>query len=153
MNEQSANKGRTFHLVEQRTVARNIDEVFAYAADFSNSQHWDPGVESARQTTDGPIGVGTKYELQGHFGPGKIDMNYQITEFEPNRRVVLDGGGNGFTSRDEMSFESVDEGTRIDYTADITLTNFLRFLGPLLDGSMRRMGERALDGLNQKLSN
>jgi carbon monoxide dehydrogenase subunit G len=79
-------------------------------------------------------------------------MRYQITEIEPNQRVVLEGTGKGFRARDEMTFESVETGTLISYVADITLTNALRYLGPLLNGSFRRMGEKALDGLAQTLS-
>lgn len=144
--------GKTFHLVEKRTVARPIDEVFAYAADFANSQEWDPGVKSATKSSEGPLGVGTTYDLVGHFGPSTIDMKYQVTAYEPDSRVVLDGAGNGFKSRDEMEFDISGEGTTIIYTADITLTNFLRFLGPLMKGPMKRMGEKALNGLAQKLS-
>lgn len=61
-------KGKTFHLVERRTIARPLNEVFAYAADFANGEEWDPGVKSAQKTSDGPVGVGTTYDLQGHFG-------------------------------------------------------------------------------------
>jgi carbon monoxide dehydrogenase subunit G len=152
MEDNNYNDGRTYHLVEQRTVPRKIDEVFAYAANFANSQDWDPGVESAVQMTDGPIGTGTTFDLTGNFGPGKVKMSYQITEFEPTQRGVLHGSGKGFKARDEMTFESVEEGTLINYIADITLTNALRYLGPLLNGSFRRMGEKALDGLAQTLS-
>lgn len=152
METQTSKSGRGYHLVEERAIPRPIDEVFAYASDFANSQHWDPGVESAAKTSDGSIGVGTTYALSGHFGPGKIDMKYEITEFEPNRLVVLEGSGKGFTSRDEMLFEAVKGGTLINYTADITLTNALRFLGPLLNRSFERMGTKALDGLEKELS-
>lgn len=144
--------GKTFHLVETRRVSRPIGDVFAYAADFANSQEWDPGVKSARKSSEGTVGVGTTYDLQGHFGPSTIDMKYEVTVYEPNHRVVLEGAGNGFTSKDEMKFDKDGEATVIHYTADITLTNFLRFLGPLMKSPMERMGERALDGLAQKLS-
>jgi hypothetical protein len=93
MEDNNYNDGRTYHLVEQRTVPRPIDEVFAYAANFANSQDWDPGVESAVQMTDGPIGTGTTFDLTGHFGPGKVKMSYLISEFEPTQRVVLHGSG------------------------------------------------------------
>lgn len=145
-------KGTTYHLVERREIARPVPEVFAYAADFANAQHWDPGVDSARQVSEGEVGVGTKYQLEGNFGPGSVDMEYQVIAFEPDRRVVLEGRGNGFFAIDEMTFAPSSGGTVISYTADITLTNAMRFLGPVLNGTMRRMGERALDGLAAELA-
>jgi dehydrogenase/reductase SDR family member 12 len=144
--------GNTYHLSEIRKFRRPIEEVFEYAADFANAQYWDPGVDSARQTSTGPVGVGTTYELIGHFGPGKVDMAYEITEYEKNSRVVLKGSGNGFMALDEMEFETTDGGTQIRYTADITLTSALRFLGPLLNGFFKKTGTRALDGLVVELS-
>ncbi|MGB7861540.1 MAG: SRPBCC family protein, partial [Acidimicrobiia bacterium] len=80
-------------LEEKRWVERAQEEVFQYTADFSNIQEWDPGVVSSKKTTAGPVGLGAKFELEVKFGSGTIPMVYEITEFEPNTRVVLVGSG------------------------------------------------------------
>ncbi len=146
-------QGRTYVLRETRRVQRPIEEVFAYAADFSNSAEWDPGVETADQVGSGEPGVGTRYELMGHFGPSKFPMTYEVTEWNPPGRVVLEGEGDAFAAHDTMEFEDLGDGsTEITYVARITITGPAKYLGPLLNIPMRRMGRRAVDGLADKLS-
>ena len=150
--ETSERNGRTYVLQETRTVNRPLEEVFAYAADFSNSAEWDPGVDSAKAVEPGPVMVGSLYSLEGNFGPSTLPMQYEVVEYEPPHRVVLKGRGEKFDALDTMEFtESSDGSTRISYTAEITLLGPLRFLGPLMNWPLDRMGKKALDGLLETL--
>ena len=51
----------------QLDVRRPIDEVFAYLADFSNTEEWDPGVISAKKRGEGPVAVGTEFKVVSRF--------------------------------------------------------------------------------------
>ncbi len=151
-SEEQKRPGRTYRLREVRTIRRPLQDVFEYAADFANSAEWDPGVDTAEQVGTDPIGVGTRYRLVGNFGSSTIPMEYEVIDYEPPSRVVLSGKGNAFDALDTMTFESLEPGvTRLTYNADITLYNALRLLGPLLNGPMKRMGEKALNGLVEQL--
>lgn len=128
-----------------------MSEVFTYTADFSNIAKWDPGVSQSEKATEGPVGLGTEFDLQVRFGLGVIPMRYRITEYEPDTRVVLIGRGEPLEAVDEIRFELEDGLTLIDYTADLTFNNSLRFLGPVIFPALRKVGERALDGLVEAL--
>jgi dehydrogenase/reductase SDR family member 12 len=141
----------TTRLVEQRWVSRPQHEVFAYTADFSNIQDWDPGVISSNKVTDGPVGLGTRYELEVRFGSGAMLMIYEITVYEPDQRVVLGGSGEKLLATDEIRFATHDNMTVIDYTADLTFLNFFKYLGPLLRSRLEKVGEDALNGLVKAL--
>ncbi len=143
--------GSATRLIEQRWVARPQDEAFAYTADFSNIQDWDPGVVSSRKITSGPVGVGTRFDLEVKFGSGITQMIYEIAVYEPYRRVVLVGSGEKLHATDEIRFASHDKMTVIDYTADLSFRNFYRFLGPLLRARLDKVGRAALDGLAKSL--
>lgn len=144
--------GRTFVVEESRTIPMDIDRVFAYAADFSNIAEWDPGMDRSTQLSPGDPGIGTRYELAGHFGPAKMTIIYEVTEWEPPRRAVLVGKGKSFDSIDTLVFAPLgDEATRLTYTGEITLYNVLRFLGPVVTWLMGRVGERGVDGLVKAL--
>jgi carbon monoxide dehydrogenase subunit G len=139
-------------LHEQRQVDRPQKEVFDYTADFSNIADWDPGVAASRRLGTGPLGVGTRFELEVEFGPSTIPMVYEITAFEPHRRVVLTGRGKTLEAVDEITFQAVGEDTIIDYTADLRFLNWVRFAIPFVSPLLRRVGERAVDGLVSALS-
>ena len=138
-------------LHETRHIDRPRAEVFAYVADFANSAEWDPGVVSATRRGAGPVGEGAQYDLAVEFGSRAIPMTYVTTAYEPTSRVVFEGAGDSVTAVDEIRFEDRDGGTLVDYTADIELTNWMRWIMPLLRPVLRRVGERALDGMVQAL--
>ena len=138
-------------LHEIRHIARPVAEVFAFTADFANAERWDPGVVSSRPMQDGPPGVGSKYELMVSFGPREVPMTYEITEWEQDSRVVLEGRGETVEAVDVIQFEADEGGTAVDYTADLTFTNWIRFVAPLMSPVLRKVGARALDGLVEAL--
>ncbi|MGD2042706.1 MAG: SRPBCC family protein [Acidimicrobiia bacterium] len=140
-------------LHEIRHIDLPLEEVFGYVADFANTEQWDPGIKSARQIGGGQVGVGTKYNVVSEFGSSEIPMVYEIVEYEPHSQVVLTGEGDTIGAVDTILFEETEGGTRVDYTADLTFKNWMKYLDPLLAPVMRRMvGKKALDGLVATLS-
>lgn len=134
-------------LKETRRINRPLSEVFEYTADFSNIEKWDPGVAASKEIGDGPVQRGSKFEVDAKFGTSTIPMIYEISVFEPNERVVLIGKGDTLGAVDDIRFREVDGGTVVDYTADLTFLNWVRFAAPLMSPLLRRVGTRALDGL------
>lgn len=139
-------------LHETRQIDRPLEQVFAFTADFANTEEWDPGVESARQIGSDPVGVGTTYQVVSKFGSTRIPMEYRIEEYEPNARVVLTGRGETVAAVDTIEFEPRDGGTFVDYTAELTFDNWIRHVDGLLQPLMSRLvGKPALDGLVETL--
>lgn len=140
-------------LHEIRHIGLPVEEVFNYVADFANTEQWDPGVKSARQIGEGPVGVGTEYDVVSEFGSNEIPMVYETVEYEPHHRVVLTGEGETVGAVDTIVFAATDGGTRVDYTAELTFKNWMKYLDPVLAPVMKRMvGKKALDGLVETLS-
>jgi hypothetical protein len=56
---------RLFELSEE--IERPPEEVFEFVADFRNDVQWGQRfIEEVRQTSEGPLGVGTKFVVVGH---------------------------------------------------------------------------------------
>lgn len=139
-------------LHEKRHIDLPVEQVFNYVSDFANTEQWDPGVKSARQVGDGPVGVGTKYDVVATFGSSEVPMVYEVTAFEPHRRVVLAGSSETLDAIDDIRFEPSGGGTLVDYTADFTFNNWIRFVAPAMAPLMNRVGEKALNGLVDTLN-
>ena len=139
-------------LRETVEVPRPIDEVFAYAGNFGNAEQWDPGVAESRKASPGPVGVGTVFELRVRFGPRSIPMTYVVREYEPPARVVLEGKSESVHALDSIAFAATRRGTRITYTADISLLGALRHAEPWLRGALDRVGKNAIRGLRAALT-
>jgi dehydrogenase/reductase SDR family protein 12 len=134
-------------LKETVTVDQDIEACFAYIAEFSNVAAWDPGVARSTRRGEGPVGVGSEFELDVVFGRKTVPMIYTVTEFDPPRRIVLDGRGKALDAVDTIELSPAGEGTRIDYTAELTFHNFVRFIEPLLGRTFKKVGEKAVAGL------
>ena len=138
-------------LRETRLVAVPIEEAFDYTADFANIENWDPGVAASARVGNGPVGLGSIFDLMVVFGSKQTPMRYEITEYDPPNRVVLSGSGQRITAVDDIRFRSVEGGTQIDYTADLEFSGVMRAVAPLLGGVLRKVGTKALDGLEVEL--
>lgn len=136
-------------------VARSPAESFALVADFSTIADWDPGVVSSAKTSTGAVGLGSRFRVvvQSGIGPVKnrFAMDYCITAFEPPGRVVLEGTSKPCNGTDTIVFTPTAGGTRIDYTAELTLNTIspavAKMMGPLMD----RTGKQAVAGLKHAL--
>jgi carbon monoxide dehydrogenase subunit G len=133
-------------------VACGPAEAFAYVSDFSRVAEWDPAVVEARALGDAsPVGVGSRFELVALFRGKRQRFEYVVSALDEGRRIQLVGEGEKARSRDTISVESVEGTTHVTYEAQIQLKGLLRVAEPLLGATFRRMGDDALDGLQQRL--
>ncbi|MEE4377884.1 MAG: SDR family NAD(P)-dependent oxidoreductase [Candidatus Competibacteraceae bacterium] len=140
------------HLQETIEVPRPLADVFNYTSNFSNVAQWDPGITESTKLSPGHIGVGTRFRVVVKFGLSSTPMDYVITAYEPPDRVVLKGEGGSIRAIDTICFSATDEGTRIDYSANITFTGWTGFTEPFLRGLLNRVGKNAVEGLQKALT-
>ena len=138
-------------LKEQLEVNRPMDEVFTFVGDFANAERWDPGVASSRALADGPVRVGSRYELIVVFNGRRLPMTYEVTAYDPPHRVELRGTGSTVNAVDDIRFEPTERGTRIRYTADLRLRGPFRLGEPLLRSRFEETGRRAMEGMREVL--
>jgi len=138
-------------LRERIDTALPLDKAFAFVADFANAERWDPGVVTSERTNPGPVGIGARYRLGVRLRGKAAPMDYEITVYEPSRRVVLTGAGSGVAAVDDIRFEATGTGTRIDYVADIQLQGLMRLAAPFAGGSFAKIARDASDGMQRAL--
>ena len=127
------------------------EEAFAFIADFANCPQWDPNTPTAERIGSGPAGPGARYKL-GVLQRGKVvPMEYTISAWEPSSRVVLYGHGSNVRATDEIRFAPTPTGTRVDYTADIRLTGWMRLAAPLAGGAFDKIAKDAAAGMKKAL--
>lgn len=130
-------------ITQQATVviARPVEQVFAFVADVGKRNLWCMGVLQAKQTSAHPLATGaTFHETFRLFLGQKGDADYEITEFEPNKRFGFASTSGPIRAKDILTFESVVGGTRVTQRVESQFANF-QFLEPLFKG----MGQRGLE--------
>ena len=139
------------HARESVRSPRPQAEVFAYLSDFTTTAEWDPGIKDAEQLTEGPIDVGTRVRVVALFMGREVELVYEVTEFEPPRRIVLRGENATTLSIDEIVVEPDGAGSRVSYDANLTLKGPLRLADPLLALVFRRIADRAIGGMRKAI--
>lgn len=125
------------------TVRKPLDETFAYLSDFSRAHTWDPQTKSARKDTPGPIGVGTRFVLVGGALGLNFELPYDIVEYDPLRRVILEGETSIFHYRDIIDFREQGPNTRVHYDADLCFKGLFRIGNPAMRLLFQRIGYNA----------
>lgn len=126
-------------------------DAFAYMADVTHFAEWDPGVKRVVRVAGAGAGVGAAYDLTVQAG-GTTVMRYEVTEYEPPRRILLVARTSFLTSVDEVRVEASGSGCIVTYDAKLTLNGPLCLFDPLLRLAFRSIGNRAAAGLKRVLS-
>ena len=129
-----------------------LEEAFAYLSDFSTTLEWDPSVVEAERVNGQAVGEGTEFRLVAEFLGRTNELTYRTVEYDPPQAVTFRGENATVVSRDRITFESIDAGTRVTYDADLALKGVARLADPLLALAFNRVGDRALAGLRRTLA-
>ena len=114
-------------------ISRPVREVWDFFSDLTNSPRWTRSGSEVRQTSSGPVGVGSTFEsVRQIFGREIKSQTLVATEYEPERLIsytavipMLGQVVGGYT------FESVDGGTRMSRWTEAELGRAEGLIGPL----------------------
>jgi uncharacterized protein YndB with AHSA1/START domain len=118
------------------TIRRSPGEVFAYLSSFENIPRWNYAIAETRQTSAGPVGVGTTYR-QRRTVPRPSDEAFEVIEFVPDARLAIRGDLGPLEGTLTYQLEAVPDGTRLTNDADLTGRGLLGIAAPLATGRIR----------------
>jgi uncharacterized protein YndB with AHSA1/START domain len=78
-------------LANSINIDRPVADVFAYVTDLSNEPAWHTDLLEARRVSEGPAGIGTRYEVRFKPFMGNSEGTEEVIGFEPNRLQVVRG--------------------------------------------------------------
>lgn len=113
------------------TINRSVEDVSAIPSNVEDTPKWSSNALEEKMTSAGPVGVGsTRRAVVRSFGR-TFEDEAEVTEFEPNSKIALQGISGPFPSRVSMDFDRVTGGTRVDWTWELAPRGFLKLAGPL----------------------
>ena len=119
--------------VTEQTIARPAQDVWAYAADIARHPEWMT-VTDARVVRGPGTQTGARGRERMRFGPFGWDVEFEVVEAEPGRRIVWKAvDGAPFELEVALDLEPIEPtATKATYIADIGLRGRWRLLVPIV---------------------
>lgn len=138
--------------VTEQTIERSADDVWSYATDIVRHPEW-MNVTDARLVRGQGAQLGARGRERLRFGPFGWDVEFEVVEAEPGRRIVWKAvAGVPLDLAVALDLERVDpQTTRATYAAEIGLRGRWRLLGPMLAMEGRAGPEHELRRLKDRV--
>ena len=138
---------------DEIAINRAPGDVFEYVADIPNSTAWQEATEEAVQTSEGPLGVGSTFQVKTKILPiWSATISGRVTEHEtPNKIVFETGERSPFSATGSYSFEPIEGGTRVTFDGTLRMRGWLKLIEPLVSTSFRKQSAAELRKLKEVL--
>jgi carbon monoxide dehydrogenase subunit G len=140
-------------LAQSVTVNRPVAEVWTFISNFENTTRWSRGVLEARQTSEGPMGVGSTLQTVVRAFGRRRTASYLVTEYEPNTAFAFEVTSGVMTSKARFSVEpaEAEAGTRLTASGEVDAVGPYKLLAPILVRTLKRHSEDDLANLKRIL--
>lgn len=132
-------------------INRPVEEVFSYMTDAKNLSNWMSELVEAKQTSEGPVGVGTTISAVANVLGRRIENIQEVTAYEPNGKFAIKAISGPAINEDKFSLESVAEGTKVTRTTKGEVGGFFRMAEPLVVRMLTRQFETNFANLKDLL--
>ena len=117
---------------ESVVINRPLEEVFAFVSNLENDPPWSSATEM-RQTSDGPIGIGTTFRQRDRFLGRRVDLRLEVVGYEMNHSITLKSDSGLLSLEGTRIVERLaDTGTRVTFVGGGHALGVLKFVEPLL---------------------
>jgi carbon monoxide dehydrogenase subunit G len=133
------------------TIHRPLEDVFSYMTRFENDKDWRGEVVDIRRTTPVNRGIGERYEQLIDVGGRQVQADFEVTEYENNRRIGFRGTSGDLNARATYDFSAEGAATRVDVKAEIDVSGSLDATEPYVRQVVQRVGNEDFDRLRRRL--
>jgi uncharacterized protein YndB with AHSA1/START domain len=133
------------------TIARPVEEVFAFVTDVTNDPAWHTDVLEAHKTTEGPPGVGTVWHARFKPALGISEGDMKVVTFEPNRKQVMQGDVGPMHPTLTYLLEPSNGGTAFTRRVQIAVSGWMKIMAPMMGMMLPKQNKGFLANLKRVL--
>jgi uncharacterized protein YndB with AHSA1/START domain len=114
-------------------INRPAEDIFAFLNIPENHPKFVPGMLEFRKTSPGPLGrVGATVRGVRQFLGRRMELPYEITEYEPGNRLGMKGALGPVTFKDGYVLDAMGNSTRVRFWLELTLTGLMKIAKPFV---------------------
>lgn len=134
-------------------IQQPIEVVFSFASDPANLPLYEKSIWEAKKMTEGPIRVGTSYQLTARQLGLRMQAFLMITAYEPNQHISFEVTSGPFPVVTHYRLDALNHSTRVTGERNPYPRGIWRRLVPLLALPARRKFCTELKGMKDYLEN
>lgn len=133
-------------------ISRPVAVVAEYAADPVNAPEWYANIKAVTPHAPGtPLGVGARMDFVAHFLGRRLSYTYEITEYDPGRRLVMRTSDGPFPMRTTYTWSAEGDATVMTLRNTGTPSGFGAILTPFMRLAMKAATTKDLANLKRIL--
>lgn len=132
-------------------INRPQQEVFDFVTDLSNDPKWQSSIESVKQVSDGPIGVGSTWRYVTKFLGRKNETEIQMTSYDPPRQSRVKAVSGPIPFENTHTFQEQDGGTLLTFTGQAEIGGFFKMAEGLAGKQLEKQMEADAAALKKLL--
>ena len=130
-------------------INRPQQEVFDFVTDLSNDSKWQASIETVRQISDGPTGVGSTFRYETKLLGRKSETEIQLTSYDPPNGASVKGINGPVPFENTYKFETQNGGTLLTFTGQAEIGGFFK----IAEGLAGKQIEKQMDADAAALKN
>jgi hypothetical protein len=132
-------------------IEKPINDVWDFVQDTANDALWQTTLIESRPLTAGPKRVGTQVHEIRRFMGLRLEMEVELTEFEPNRKSSVKTVSGGIPLSGSYVLEPLDGGTKLTMTGELDAHRTFKPAQPVFASITSRELEASLGNLKDLL--
>ncbi|SRR6266498_1086709 len=142
----------TSRLEVSQVIDKPVEDIFAFLNIPENHTKFVPGMLEFRKTSPGPLGqVGATIQGMRRVLGRKVELPYEIIEYEQNKKLGMKGLLGPISFRDGYVLDSMGSKTRITFWLEFLLNGALNLAKPFLIPWGRLHGNETVTNLKKLL--
>lgn len=135
----------------ETVIDRPAADVFDYLADMRNLPTYNHAASDGEKTSTGPIGPGTRFRVRMRMMGARIPLTITLLRFDRPSELTYRNTLLGLDSTGQLSFQAIDDATRLTVKGRIEPPTPLAFLAPIFHRFATNEWARGLPRLKQQL--
>lgn len=131
------------------TIAAPVEQVFDMVADERNEPRYNPRIARAEKTSQGPVGLGTRFVAEPRGMGRRGLMTIEIIAYDRPNRLTTSIRSSYMAVDGTLRLTPVHGGTSLRWSWDLRLRGAMRILSPLVGVLGPRWERRNWVGLKE----